>query len=162
MAVVIYHKSISTLLANIVILRVYKKPRCDFHITPDEDTRLECRNVGLCIHFNKTRLANETLLIIRYRCRKAVFHRSRFARADEATDFNPVKSQSRGHAKKVKCSQLPPPQALLIESSNRCGHKFRDAQAVFVKTACASLNLRPHLLLLSIKSACGGGSAVRM
>ncbi len=26
-----------------------------------------------------------------------------------------------------------------------------------VKTACASLNLRPHLLLLSIKSACGGG-----
>ena len=26
--------------------------------------------------------------------------------------------------------QLPPPQALLIESSNRCGRKFRDAQAV--------------------------------
>ena len=25
---------------------------------------------------------------------------------------------------------LPPPQALLIESSNRCGRKFRDAQAV--------------------------------
>ena len=27
-------------------------------------------------------------------------------------------------------SQLPPPQALLIESSNRCGRKFRDARAV--------------------------------
>ena len=26
--------------------------------------------------------------------------------------------------------KLPPPQALLIESSNRCGRKFRDAQAV--------------------------------
>ena len=26
--------------------------------------------------------------------------------------------------------RLPPPQALLIESSNRCGRKFRDAQAV--------------------------------
>ncbi len=26
--------------------------------------------------------------------------------------------------------KLPPPQALLIESNNRCGRKFRDAQAV--------------------------------
>ncbi len=30
MTAVIYHKSISTLLANEVIPRVYKKPRCDF------------------------------------------------------------------------------------------------------------------------------------
>ena len=29
-----------------------------------------------------------------------------------------------------------------------------------IKTACASLNLRPHLLLLSIKSACGGGRLI--
>ncbi len=31
---------------------------------------------------------------------------------------------------KETLSDLPPPQALLIESSNRCGRKFRDAQAV--------------------------------
>ena len=35
---------------------------------------------------------------------KAIFHYSRFARAGEATNFNHVKNQSRGHAKKVKCS----------------------------------------------------------
>ncbi len=43
-------------------------------------------------------------------------------------------------------TELPPPQALL--SSNRCGRKFRDAQEIYA---------RMHLLL-SIKSACGGGS----
>ena len=32
---------------------------------------------------------------------KAVFHCSRFARADGATDFNLVKNELRGHAKKV-------------------------------------------------------------
>ena len=31
---------------------------------------------------------------------------------------------------KIIYFHLPPPQALLIESSNRCGRKFRDAQAV--------------------------------
>jgi hypothetical protein len=35
---------------------------------------------------------------------KAVRHYSRFARAGEANDFNLVKNQSRGHAKKVECS----------------------------------------------------------
>ena len=35
---------------------------------------------------------------------KAVFHCSRFACADEVTDFNLVKNQWRGHAKNVKCS----------------------------------------------------------
>jgi hypothetical protein len=35
---------------------------------------------------------------------KAIFHCSRFARAGEATNFNHVKNQSRGHAKKVECS----------------------------------------------------------
>ena len=34
----------------------------------------------------------------------AVFHCSRFARADGATNFNHVKNQSPGHAKKVECS----------------------------------------------------------
>ncbi len=33
---------------------------------------------------------------------------------------------------------------------------------VSVKTACASLNLRPHLLLLSIKSACGGRRVLKI
>ncbi len=54
----------------------------------------------------------------------------------------------------------------LVVTRNR--HFCREIDALFsrrflafpasVKTACASLNLRPHLLLLSIKSACGGGS----
>ena len=35
---------------------------------------------------------------------KAIFHCSRFARAGEATNFNHVKNQSRGHTKKVECS----------------------------------------------------------
>ena len=35
---------------------------------------------------------------------KAIFHCSRFARAGEATNFNHVKNQSPGHAKKVECS----------------------------------------------------------
>ena len=35
---------------------------------------------------------------------KAIFHCSRFARAGGATNFNHVKNQSRGHAKKVECS----------------------------------------------------------
>ena len=34
----------------------------------------------------------------------AIFHCSRFARAGEVTNFNHVKNQSRGHAKKVECS----------------------------------------------------------
>jgi hypothetical protein len=34
----------------------------------------------------------------------AIFHCSRFARAGEAPNFNHVKNQSRGHAKKVECS----------------------------------------------------------
>ena len=36
---------------------------------------------------------------------EAVFHCSRFARTDTATDFNLVKNQSRGHAKKIKCQE---------------------------------------------------------
>jgi hypothetical protein len=35
---------------------------------------------------------------------KAIFHCGRFARAGEATNFNRVKNQSPGHAKKVECS----------------------------------------------------------
>jgi hypothetical protein len=35
---------------------------------------------------------------------KAIFHCSRFARAGGATNFNDVKSQSPGHAKKVECT----------------------------------------------------------
>ncbi len=35
---------------------------------------------------------------------KVILHCSRFARVGEATDFNLVKNQSRGHAKIVKCS----------------------------------------------------------
>ena len=35
---------------------------------------------------------------------KAIFHCSRFARAGGATNFNHVKNQSPGHAKKVECS----------------------------------------------------------
>ena len=35
---------------------------------------------------------------------KAIFHCGRFARAGGATNFNHVKNQSRGHAKKVGCS----------------------------------------------------------
>ena len=35
---------------------------------------------------------------------KAIFHCGRFARAGGATNFNHVKNQSRGHAKKVECS----------------------------------------------------------
>ncbi len=75
-----------------------------------------------------------------------------------------IKLQYKTQIKQVlrygRWQMLPPPQALLIESSNRCGRKFRDAQAVLTLAGkgCASLNLRPHLLLLSIKSACGGGS----
>ena len=40
---------------------------------------------------------------------KTVFHCSRFAHAGEMTDFNLMKNQSRGHAKKVKLTvvQLP-------------------------------------------------------
>ncbi len=37
---------------------------------------------------------------------KAVFHCSRLARAGGATDFNLVKNQSRGQAKKVKCYSI--------------------------------------------------------
>ncbi len=56
----------------------------------------------------------------------------------------------------------------LVVTRNR--HFCREIDALFsrrflafpasVKTACASLNLRPHPLLLSIKSACGGGSGL--
>jgi hypothetical protein len=35
---------------------------------------------------------------------KAIFHCSRFARTGGATNFNHVKNQSPGHAKKVECS----------------------------------------------------------
>ena len=35
---------------------------------------------------------------------KAIFHCSRFVRAGGATNFNHVKNQSRGHARKVECS----------------------------------------------------------
>ena len=45
---------------------------------------------------------------------KAIFHCSRFAHAGEATGFNLVKNQSRGHAKKVKCSST---------SKRVCAHK---------------------------------------
>ena len=45
---------------------------------------------------------------------KVIFHCSRFARAGEATNFNHVKNQSRGHAKKVECSStfMAYPQAV--------------------------------------------------
>ena len=39
---------------------------------------------------------------------KAIFHCGRFARAGGATNFNHVKNQSRGHAKKVECSSILP------------------------------------------------------
>ncbi len=45
--------------------------------------------------------------------------------------------------------KLPPPQALLIESSNRCGRKFRDAQAVLTLAGKA----RKHLLNNAAKMA---------
>ena len=64
---VIYHLFISILLANNVIPRVYKKPRCVFRSplmkTLDwsvETLGRECNSTGLCIHFNKTRVARET------------------------------------------------------------------------------------------------------
>ncbi len=44
---------------------------------------------------------------------------------------------------------LPPPQALLIESSNRCGRKFRDAQAVLTLAGKA----RKRLLNNAVKMA---------
>ena len=44
---------------------------------------------------------------------------------------------------------LPPPQALLIESSNRCGRKFRDAQAVLTLAGKA----RKRLLNNSVNMA---------
>ena len=44
---------------------------------------------------------------------------------------------------------LPPPQALLVESSNRCGRKFRDAQAVLTLAGKA----RKRLLNNAVKMA---------
>ena len=70
--IVIYHKSISILLANDVTSWIYKKPRCDFR-SPlmHEDTRLECWNVGSWMQFDwalhsvlSTRVASETWLIL--------------------------------------------------------------------------------------------------
>ena len=71
MTVVIYHKSISSLLANGVTSWVYKKRRCDFRSplmkTLDwsvETLGRECNSTGLCIHFYKTRVVSETWLIL--------------------------------------------------------------------------------------------------
>jgi hypothetical protein len=41
---------------------------------------------------------------VKYDDLTAIFHCSRFARAGRATNFNHVKNQSPGHAKKVECS----------------------------------------------------------
>ena len=58
-------------LANDIIPLIYEKQCCNLQhqITPDEDNRLECRNVGsscnsirLCIHLNITRATNVTWL----------------------------------------------------------------------------------------------------
>ena len=48
MTEVIYHKNIYILLVDDVTLTVYKVKGNEFQhkITPDEDTRLECRNIG--------------------------------------------------------------------------------------------------------------------
>ena len=46
---------------------------------------------------------------------------------------------------------LPPPQAFLIESSNRCGRKFRDAQAVLTlagKVQTTKQSLQSHIFIL--------------
>ena len=48
--------------------------------------------------------AQRTLLNFLCSCLKAISHWSRFARAGGATNFNHVKNQSPGHAKKVECS----------------------------------------------------------
>jgi hypothetical protein len=66
MTVVIYHQNISTLLADDVILRVYKKPRCDFRSplmkTLDwsvETLGRECNSTGICIHLNQSGVKHE-------------------------------------------------------------------------------------------------------
>ena len=50
---------------------------------------------------------------------KAVFHCSRFAHPGEATDFNSMKNQSRGHAKKVKCSVVKLPSVSARTKADR-------------------------------------------
>ena len=71
LTVVIYHNSISTLLANDVTSWVYKKPRCDFRspLVKTLNWSVEmlgraCNSTGLCIHFNKTRVTSGTWLIL--------------------------------------------------------------------------------------------------
>ena len=66
MMVVIYQKSISTLLGNDVIPRVYKKSRWDFRSPlmkkldwSFETLGRECSLTELCIHLYKTRVARE-------------------------------------------------------------------------------------------------------
>jgi hypothetical protein len=58
------------------------------------------------------------IFVINFRV-KAIFHCSRFARAGGATNFNDVKKQSRGHAKKVECSSTfmacPPARAKRLQ-----------------------------------------------
>ncbi len=51
----------------------------------------------------------------------------KFAKIDVA-----IETMKKGTAEASTVGTLPPPQALLIESSNRCGRKFRDAQAVLI------------------------------
>jgi hypothetical protein len=66
MTVVIYHQNISTLLADDVIPRVYKKPRCDFRSplmkTLDcsvETLGRECNSTGICINLNQSGVKHE-------------------------------------------------------------------------------------------------------
>ena len=47
---------------------------------------------------------------------KAIFHCGRFARAGGATNFNHVKNQSRGQAKKVECSST----SASIQADKKC------------------------------------------
>ena len=76
MTEVIYHKSISTLLANDVTSSLYKKRRCGFRSplmktlgSSVETLGRECNSNGLCIHFYKTRVARETwVMIIQLQC----------------------------------------------------------------------------------------------
>jgi hypothetical protein len=65
MTVVIYHKSIYILSVNDVFLRVYVRRdfRSPLMKTLDwsfETLGRECNSTGVCIHFNKTRVAKET------------------------------------------------------------------------------------------------------
>ncbi len=62
---------------------------------------------------------------------------------------NTAQTNTKTKWRRFSQSSLPPPQALLIESSNRCGRKFRDAQAVLTLAGKA----RKRLLNNAVKMA---------